>query len=559
MAIREGAGAIFRWVGGAVVPMFVRPVAPVGLAWFLHVVLVAAVAVGLYFAQPHLAVTQNITRGPPWFRAYWLPALFLLAYLLAWSAAWLWALLAPGQPATDFPDIDAAWDEIVAALAKAGVGVADTPIFLVFGEFPAGFEALFRSLPNGLVVAGGSAPGSPIRAFANRDSIYLTVPGASLLGIQGWVGGGGDEGGGGGGGGSVAQSVGIGASIGIDQSVGISIGGASVGSVGVGGPLHEIQRIIRRARDENRPLSDEEKRRVRELSSGGASTAAPARPAAAAPPPAGGGGSVLQNARLVAEANARLEHVCGLVAGARWPLCPVNGAVLAVPVGVSDRDDAAQQWGLVAREDLARAEAALKLRFPVFALVGGVEQLPGGATFFERFAADRGSQRLGKGFPFNPDLQPAGAAAEVEKAAGWVFGGLLPYWVYKLMRVEGGAADTRENAGLVRFLVELRRRAPRVARLVGRAVGSDHQTPEFGGCYLAVTLAAEPNEAKFAKEFFKKVEQSQAYVAWTDEAYADDAGYRSATRAGYLVLGLILLGVVALGAYVGYAQFVAHK
>ena len=64
-------------------------------------------------------------------------------------------------------------------------------MFLVFGEFPSGFDALFRALPGGLTVAGGSAPGSPIRAFANRDGIYLTVPGASLLGIQGWVGDGG--------------------------------------------------------------------------------------------------------------------------------------------------------------------------------------------------------------------------------------------------------------------------------------------------------------------------------------------------------------------------------
>ena len=101
-----------------------------------------------------------------------------------WSAAWLWELLSPGQPIAQFPDIDVAWDEVTQALAKAGIGVADTPLFLVFGEFPSGFETLFRSLPNGLSIAGASAPGSPIRAFANRDGIYLAVPGASLLGIS---------------------------------------------------------------------------------------------------------------------------------------------------------------------------------------------------------------------------------------------------------------------------------------------------------------------------------------------------------------------------------------
>ncbi len=546
----DWAGRVFRWLAGAVVPMFVRPISPLGLAWFLHVVIVAAVAVGLYFAQPHLSVTQNITRGPLWFRDFWLPALFLLAYLLAWSAAWLWALLAPGQPTAVFPDLDAAWEEILAALGRTGIGIADTPLFLVFGDFPAGFEALFRGLPNGLVVAGGSSPGSPIRAFANRDGIYLTIPGASLLGIQAWVGATGEEGlpfGD-----SIAQSIGVGASIGIDQSVGISMGGSMIGSVGVGAPLNEIQRIVRRARDENRPLTDEEKKRVRELSG---PVAAPA------PTPTGGsagGAPILQNARLVAEATARLSHICGLIASARWPLCPINGAVLAVPAGVSDRDDVAQQWGLVAREDLARASGAMRLRFPVYALVGGVESLSGGATFFERFAADKGSQRLGKGFPLNPDVPVASAGAEVEKAVAWVFGSLLPYYVFKQMRADN-TTETRENGGLFRFLVELRRRAPRLARLVSRAVAGGDDVPVFGGCYLAVTTTADPNDAKFAKEFFKKVEASQAAVAWTDEAYADDASYRSMTRAGYVVLGLILLGVMALAAYVGYVQFIAKR
>jgi len=168
MAMSDGVSAIARWVGGVCVPMFARPTAPVGLAWLLHVVLIAAISVALYFAQPHLPITRNIQHGPPEFRPFWLTTLFLLAYSLTWSAAWLWGLLAPSQPTTEFPDLDLAWQEILSSLGKAGIGIADTPLFFVFGEFPAGFETLFRALPNGLVVAGGSAPGSPIRVFISR-------------------------------------------------------------------------------------------------------------------------------------------------------------------------------------------------------------------------------------------------------------------------------------------------------------------------------------------------------------------------------------------------------
>ena len=139
-----------------------------------------------------------------------------------------------------------------------------------------------------------------------------------------------------------------------------------------------------------------------------------------------------------------------------------------------------------------------------------------------------------------------------------MFGSLLPYHVFKQTRTDG-AADSRENASLVRFLIELRRRAPRLARLVGRAVGSEHAAPEFGGCYLAVSLAGRGSGREVRREFFKKVESSQGYVAWTDAAYAEDAGYRSMTRMGYLALALIALGVLALAGYVGYEQFVAKK
>jgi hypothetical protein len=350
---------------------------------------------------------------------------------------------------------------------------------------------------------------------------------------------------------SAYQSLGVNESIGVGQSVGVSVGGSVGGSVGAGGPLQEIQRIIRQAREENRPLTDTEKERVRVLSGG----AGGASPAAAPDAPGRGGGAVLQNVRLVNTAADRLAHVCGRIAAARWPLCPVNGAILAVPIAAADKDEVAQQWGLVARQDLTVAESVLKLRFPVYAMVGGVESLPGGQLFFERFAADKGGQRLGKGFPLNPDVRPTDAAAVVESAVGWVFGGLLPYWALKLARVDAGGSDTKDNSQLVRFLAEVARRGPHLARLISRAVVVHDDSPVFGGCYLSVVSPAEPDEAKFAKEFFRKVESTQGYVAWTEEAFAEDAGYRSTAKAGYAVLLLVMAAVIGLAGYVVYTKF----
>ena len=259
----------------------------------------------------------------------------------------------------------------------------------------------------------------------------------------------------------------------------------------------------------------------------------------------------MQNPQIVAETADRLAHVCNLVAGARWPLCPINGAILTIPISATDRDDAAQQWGLVARQDLAVIEEGFQLQFPVFALVGEAETLPGGALFFERFAVDKGNQRLGKSFPLNPQIPLENLPEAIEENVGWIFGNLLSYWSIRLTRTDSSnvAHDTRDNGLLVRFRSELLKRSSHLARLVSRAMTPGDRMPVFGGCYLSVILKSAPDHAKFARDFFKKVQDSQGFVAWTDEALARDAGYRSRTMQGYLLLAVVLLGVAALAGW----------
>ena len=559
----DWAGGLFRWVCGAVVPMFVRPVPPVPLAWFAHVLLVLLALVGSYLLFTHTGGAAEV-QGAEGLKGYWLTALLLLLYLLAWAAAVLWEALAPSKPEAAFPDLDDAWAGARAALDKHGIGLADTPMYLVLGELPSGFEPFFRAMPGGLTVAGGNPSNAPLQVFANRDAIYLTVPGATLLGAQAateivelmGV--------------PAGESVNMVASIGIGRSVmvagfgsiahhgsiGGSVGMGSVGmSIGGAAPDQELQRILKLAREQGRPLTDDERRRMKELSG----SPQPGRRPAPAPGPArepSADGNVLQNAYLVAQASARVAHLCNLIAAARYPLCPVNGAIVAVPVTALSQDVAAQQWGLVAKHDLTALEQALKLRFPVFTVVGGVETLPGGGTFFEKFAADKFDRRLGKGFPFNPDVRPDQVGPAAEKVAEWVLSDLLPYSALKLTRVSGNAAtDTAENASLVRFLDAVRRRGAHLGRLVSRAVGDAAQVPVYGGAYLSVVLPSNPHEAAFAKEFFRKVEASQGYVAWTPDAYAAEASYRRMALIGNLFALLLVLAVLALGGYVAWVKF----
>src|SRR5262249_50642831 len=158
--------------------------------------------------------------------------------------------------------------------------------------------------------------------------------------------------------------------------------------------------------------------------------------------------------------------------------------------------------------------------------------------------------------PLNPDLKPTAVAEAVESATAWIFGSLLPYWVYKLFRLETPNVEApneaaRANGELIQFLAAVKDREGKVSRLVSRAVMPHaDEVPTYGGCYLTATESQGSSEPLFAQEFFKKVESTQGFVAWTDDAFALDAGYRSMTKTGYVALGVIAAAVAALAVYV---------
>jgi IcmF-related N-terminal domain len=531
-------GKALRWIGGLFAPMFVRPNLSPGLLWTLHVILIAAVCVGLYFVQQRFNLSQHI-RGPAWFVDYWMSIVFLIVYFLAWQAWWLWKLFQPGEALSPFPDIDEAWSGVMDALDKAGIGIADTAVYVVMGQPRSGDAGLFQTLPRGLTINGGTSGAAPVRVFASRDAIYLTCPGVTLLNRAG-----GYEGGGKGPESVTPASMALDASIGMDKSIGM------MSEAGGAGSIQQVQRIIRTAQEQRRPLSDEEKILIRQLSGEGGY--APERQQGGG---GGGRGSILQDAIAVERQTARMNYFCSLVSQARWPLCPINGAVILASMADAERDESAQQMGLVAQKDLANMVDALKLKFPVYALVCDLDTLPGADVFLQRFAADKRQQRLGKSFPLNPDLKPAAVPDAVETNVNWIFSSLLPYWVYKLFRLEMANVESpneasQANGALTQFLVAVRDRSSKIARLVSRAVVARvDDVPAVGGCYLT---APDPggSEPLFTQEFFKKVESTQGFVTWTDEAYSIDAGYRGTTKTGYMALVAIAAAVIGLAVYV---------
>ena len=525
---------IMRAAGHILLPMFFRPRTHAGLYGVLHAIVVILVTGGLGYLQWHFGLKKFVGYGPNWLRISWLPVMFALCYLLAWFAWWLWKLFQTDDEAARFSDLDACWAEIMAALSKSGIGLGDTPIYLALGRFR-GQDGGFFQTGQPLAINGAPGDGAPVQLYAHREAIYLTCTGASLAGRQANL----LEGAAAAGAPSATGSVGIN----VDKSIGMSE------VAGTGSPIGDVQQIIRKARDENRGLTADEHRQIRELTGVSGDTNKQALRSSHQ--------SVLKSAEEADEHTARLRYLCRLLSRAREPLCPLNGVILMVTLNATDTDEDAQQFGLVLQRDLQTIRESARLHCPIFALVGDMQRLQGADDFLAQFPADKRRQRMGKGFPLVPDLPADAVLGAVESSVRWIFDALIPYWVFKLFRVELHNSPVKMvvdgNAQLFFFLNDLRERSARLSRLVARAVVFGLEAPPlFGGCYLAGPDTG--SGAPFVPGFLKRLDEAQGFVAWTADAFAADASYSSRTKFGYTLLGLGAIAVAALAVWVFFLR-----
>jgi hypothetical protein len=231
----------------------------------------------------------------------------------------------------------------------------------------------------------------------------------------------------------------------------------------------------------------------------------------------------------------------------------LNGVVVLVSMNATDTDEDAQQYGLASTRDLQSVREAARMHCPVYTLIGDLERVPGASEFIAQFPVEKRRQRLGKSFPLVPSVAPDAVVNTIEAAVRWITDSLIPFWVFKMFRLESPgipAAETiASNSDLFHFLTDWRERSQRLARLIARGVVVDLEAPPlFGGCYLAG--AVEAGERPFCPGFWKRLDETQGSVAWTTEAFVADARYRGRTQFGYTALGVAVALVGALGAYV---------
>ncbi len=85
---------------------------------------------------------------------------------------------------TKFPDIDAAWNAGLAALAKSGVDLTETPLFLAIGvNDPNSADAIMHGSGWELIVDGQPQGKTPLKFYASRDAVLIHCVDASGIGI----------------------------------------------------------------------------------------------------------------------------------------------------------------------------------------------------------------------------------------------------------------------------------------------------------------------------------------------------------------------------------------
>jgi hypothetical protein len=477
-------------------------------AWFARVVLISFVL--LILTLLNQAESFGIFRlvDSPAIRRIWLPLFALSLYVMLWLGWWLYRVLNRDiEPvSSEFPDIDRAWSQALEALVREEIHLDSVPLFLILG-WPSKTEAaMFQAAGiKALVKQAPANPDEPLHVTANRDGIWLTCPGASLVGQQ--------------------HQTAFG-----DRSAEATLTGRAddtpdpFKSIGIGQAGGETLRL------EDFLASFKQAR---------------AQAQAAAKP------RKLTNPE---HHLARLRHLARLITRDRGGFCPINGVLITLPISVVDAKGVAEEIAAACRADLTTAFEAFRMRCPVLIMLCGLEDVPGFTEVVDNLPGDQVRKRMGQRFPLIPELPASAVAENIEGSVDSITTGLFPSMVFALFQVEARKdedpeAVLKQNCQLFRFLSAMQQKQDRLAHLVRDCLPTLPGDPlMFGGCYFAATGLSSANEQAFASGVLMRlIREDQDSVTWTEETLEDDSAAWRQARLVKVALGL----VIALGVLTG--------
>lgn len=482
----------------------------------------------------HYAIVIVVTAVLAWFSTSivpesWLPTnpfvqrfyaaiLFVLFYVFVRLLLFIINLFRTPE-ASEFEDIDDAWNAGLDALAREGLDIQWLPVFLVAGVTDENERFLFRSsrLEFKVIAPEPERTSAPLRFYVNEEALFIAL--------------------------------------------------ADVGAM----PRQLKKSPTGRRVAAAAPVRSEDVRDVPTLRHDqiAAAMQATARPSAvaAAPPPAMGAtllpsqrlGATLQpGAMLVPAAETpratvpekltkeeldlnrrRLEYFLRLLAEERGEYCPINGLLQVLPLRWSVSQEYQSVFQAVT-QDLKITFEKLRMTFPVVCVHAGLEEFTGlrelierGGKLDPRFRDSRAGSRFPAGAPIN------------EESSKWVIDRGLQWfrdWIYAEFAKDLSNPANRHLFQLICDLGERRNRLARELELVFGDLDTE-MAPRLSGCYFSAAGPGAQSQA-FVQGVLMRLISEQNEVSWTPERQQQDRRHRAS--AWLVTLAASLLTAVDL-------------
>ncbi len=538
---------LFSWIGG--IPKRIWGWSLAGraaLVTALVLTVLVIVAWTIFFMDPEsVPWRHSMTFG----RIVAVLSLLVVIPILVHRTLRLWL---EGE-ASQFPDIDFAWKTGLAALARNGIDVTATPIFLILGCADERQQrAMMEASGRGLRVRETPAGPAALHWYAGPDCVFLFCSQASWLS-------------------ALTHQV---------NRREASDGTGSFANPEIPTPtstptpasmMPEQQLLVGEEEDAGRGTI-----MLNQYMGRGAPLPAPIpapesssdtgvrgtmmmqapvqfeRPIAAAPSmaldTAGARRSTVLPPQDAAEQSQRLQYTCQLLRRIRQPLCAVNGILTVFDFeALQGTAREAEELERAIRSDLGMVSRGLGLRAPTTALVAGLEKEPGFRELVRRVGRERASaQRFGQRFDLRSLATPAEIAALTVHVSG-----AFEDWVHMLFK-ERGALSRPGNTSLYGLLCKVRSNLKtRLAEILAGGFGYDPERDTqsepvlFSGCYFAATGDSEDRQA-FVQGVFDKLVEEQEDVEWTQKALVYDRRYRIAGYLGRALDVMLVASIIGL-------------
>ncbi len=464
-------------------------------------------------------------------------ALFVLSYAIIRVVLYLMLLLGI-EDESDFPDIEADWKDILAALSRERIFLDDLPLFLVNGFTPQQEQSAFEAASNiewRVIAPPLSQTSAVVRVFTRDDAIFLCCTGVGATNCQqGKVtnvtdNNSGDTG-------MPRPAVGVTGTrrAGVPQAGGMSPRsvtgtnqamnapsaelpgqpkgmGAFFGTMAPGGLKRAMETFSAINRGDQKGYG---KKRVMPLS------------------------------EVEAQVGIRrMQFLCGLITKARRPFCQINGMLQAIPFSWASEVDYARKLAPAIKYDLIAVHETFQLQFPVVAVVTEMDSVAGMRDFLlraERMQPGLRLSRSGSSFAAGADVNDKNTEWIVDRGMQWFRG-----WVYTAFSAD---IDNRDNQKLFQMLCEISQRRQGLMILLRDSMYRIVQPGlRLHGVYFSATGRAS-TEQGFIRGVLDKLPESQGMVAWTPQLLRSHQ--RSKMLSVCFFAGGVLMATAAIAVYI---------